>query len=120
MSKISFHGSLETGDQERVTSVLKAWAGGPLQVKVGRIGVEIVFEQPALYLFCHEASTGHDTSPFYLLEGSVLGPLDEAEARLRHLCKLCQDSAVAASIDYVQVDEEGEWLSEELTLVTDL
>jgi hypothetical protein len=117
MDTIAFYGSIATADSELASGVLREWLETTaLDIKVGRIGVEIVFEDAGFYLYCYEAAAEPGQAASYLLEGHLEGALDEARARLERLVALFRARSVEARIDYVQVDENGDWLGEELSV----
>lgn len=116
MSRISFHGSLETGDAAVVEALLRAWLGADgLAMRVKRPGPEVVFEENGFYLYCYEAGAGVAPA-FYLLEGHQDGTLDAARERLTVLHRLCQQRGVECSLEWVQVGDAGDELSEQFTL----
>src|SRR5262249_37316623 len=90
VAKVAFYGSIRTSDADEVSLLLQDWLETHrLQIEVGRLGVEIVYEDEELYIYCHEAGTEPGMRSFYLVEGHVAGTLDNAAARLRELMKLC-------------------------------
>jgi hypothetical protein len=109
MDRIAFYGNLETGDCEAVTLLLRDWLKTEqLDVKVGRVGLEIVYEVEGFYLYCHEAGSQPGQAPFYLLEGHLDGTLDVANARLKELARLCAERNIGCGFEYVQVNEDGD------------
>jgi hypothetical protein len=117
MDRIAFYGNLKTCDSEVVSRLLRDWLKtGQLDVQVGRVGVEIVHEVEGFYLYCHEAGTQPGRAPFYLLEGHLEGTLDAANARLKELARLCAERNLGCSFEYVQVNEDGDEVSEQFTV----
>ncbi|MBZ4422973.1 hypothetical protein [Myxococcus sp. RHSTA-1-4] len=117
MDRIAFYGTLETGDSEAVSRLLRDWLRTErLDMKVGRVGVEIVHEVEGFYLYCHETGSQPGMAPFYLLEGHLDGTLDTASARLKELARLCAERSIGRSLEYVQVNEDGDELSEQFTV----
>jgi hypothetical protein len=117
MDRIAFYGTLETGDFEAVSRLLRDWLKAErLDMRVGRVGVEIVHEMEGFYLYCHEAGSQPGMAPFYLLEGHLDGTLDTANGRLKELARLCAQRNIDCSFDYAQVNEEGDEVSEQFTV----
>ena len=117
MDTIAFYGSIATADAELTSGVLREWLETTaLDIKVGRIGVEIVFKGEGRYLYCYETAAERGQAASYLLEGHLEGTLDEARGRLEWLVALFRARSVEARFDYVRVDENGDWLGEELSV----
>jgi hypothetical protein len=120
VERASFHGTIETGDADAVTLVLQNWLKTEnLDIRIGRLGVEIVHEDEGLYLYCYEAAAAPADAPFYLLEGRADGALDETGARLQELMKLCRARSIECSAEYVALDETDEEVGEEFTVKLD-
>lgn len=117
MEKIAFYGNITTGDAEAVSRLLRDWLKTEqIDVQLGHVGVEIVYEGEGFYLYCHEAGTSPGRAPFYLLEGHQEGTLGAANARLRELARLCAERNLGGSFEYVQVNEHGDEVSEQFTV----
>ena len=117
MDRIAFYGNIKTGDSEAVSRLLRDWLKTEqLDLQVGRVGVEIVHEDEGLYVYCHEAGAQPGRAPFYLLEGHQDGTLDAANARLRELALLCAERNLGCGFEYVQVNEDGDEVSEQFTV----
>jgi hypothetical protein len=113
VNRTSFSGVLETGDAQLVAGVLGAWAkAGALEAKVRLGGIEISHEDARLSLYCHDDSVPPGQPPAFLLEGSMAGPVEEAKASLIELREAFKARQVAASLEYVEVDEAGQTVGE--------
>jgi hypothetical protein len=120
VERAAFHGTIGSGDAEAVTVLLQDWLKTEkLDIDSGRVGVEIVYEEDGLYVYCHEAGTDPGVPPFYLLEGRADGTLDETSARLQELMKLCRGRDIECSAEYVALDEADEELGEEFSVKLD-
>lgn len=117
MDRVSFYGSIKTGDRQIVARLLGDWVKSrELDVRIRLSGVEIVYEDEAVYLYCYEAAIDPGQKPFYLLEGNMAGTLDDANARLSQLLQSCKERGIACTLDYVLVNENGDQVGEELSL----
>ncbi|MFI9507023.1 hypothetical protein [Nocardia sp. NPDC052566] len=114
MQRIEFAGILETSNREAVESAMSRWLGTDLRMEDEYGAFEKSYEDDSLYVYCHEAPLGDDT--FYLLEGSIDGPITNSVARLRSLATICRESGLDHEIDYTEVDSAGKSLSEEKTI----
>lgn len=114
MQRIEFAGTLETGNRETVESAISCWLNTDLRMEDEYGAFEKVYEDDSLYVYCHEAPLGDDT--FYLLEGSIDGPVADAVARLHSLAAICRSCGLDHEIDYTEVDSDGKPVSEEKTI----
>ena len=120
MERAAVHGTIGTGDADAVTHLLRYWLKTEkLDIDIGRLGVEIVYEDEGLYLYCYEAATDPGMSPFYLLEGRADGDLDSMDARMKELVKLCRERNIECSAEYVALDEAGEEVGDEFSVKLD-
>jgi len=117
MPRIAFYGVLHTGDPFLIADVLGAWVkAGKLPHKVRLGGVEMTHEDAGVYLYCHEDSVAPERPPQFLLEGHREGTLDEARAALVVLRDALGARQVPAKLEYVEVDEDGQELSDQFSL----
>ncbi|MBZ4413222.1 hypothetical protein K8640_33885 [Myxococcus sp. XM-1-1-1] len=117
MDKFTFTGSFETDDAQVLSRLLQDGFKIPEpRTRVGRVGVEMVSESDGFYLFCHEAATRPGNPPRYLLEGSMSGALSPTRDRLQRLATLARERKVSMDLEFVQVNEEGDELSEPVIL----
>jgi len=108
----AFYGTIYTGDLEVLRTILQQWLGPEsLDTKIRLSGEELTYESENLYVYCHNA-VGQTDNPRYLLEGNTSVGLDETSRRLKELLKLCQGHNVVCSLEYVEVNEAGEEVSE--------
>lgn len=114
MNRTAFYGTIYSGDFEVVKSILEKWLGPEvLDVKMRLSGEEITYETEEFYLYCHNAIGSEGVTPFYLLEGNTSSGLDDTKHRLEKLLSLCTAEEVEASFEYVEVNDDGEEVSEE-------
>ncbi|HEY5959798.1 MAG TPA: hypothetical protein VIV60_24760 [Polyangiaceae bacterium] len=114
MERIAYYGRIETGDQRLVAQLLRSWTRtSDLREKLGNVGYEFVYEATGFYLFCHEAGTEAGIAPHFLLEGHIDGTLGQAQLLLQQLHRQCMHEHVRSSLEYVQVDDDGNELSEQ-------
>lgn len=118
MNRTAFYGTLYTGDFEVVQRLLQAWLGAEnLNVKIRLSGEEITTEEnDDFYLYCHNALGSQGTTPYYLLEGNTSAGPDATRQRLEGLLNLCREQGVNCSLEYVEVNEDGDEVSEQFLL----
>lgn len=117
MDRVAYYGDIDTGDPQVVTRLIQDWLKTEkLSIQVGHVGVEIVYEDEGFYLFCHEAASRPGRAPWYLLEGHMDRTLEAAKAQLRELLLLCRAHDLECSLEYVQVNEDGDEVSEQFTV----
>jgi hypothetical protein len=113
MDKVAFYGSIKTDDHEVMSELLRDWVKArEIHVRIRLLGVEISYEDEGIYLYCHESSPP-GMERFFLLEGHMFGTLAETHARLRELSRACEGRGVACRLEYVQVNDDGDQVSEE-------
>jgi hypothetical protein len=118
VNRTAFYGTLYTGELEAVQSLLQAWLGaGTLNLKIRLSGEEITTEEnDDFYLYCHNAMGSQGNTPYYLLEGNTSAGLDDTRQRLEGLLNLCKEQGVACDLEYVEVNEDGDEVSEQFQL----
>ena len=117
MDMIAFYGHIETDDSKGLSRLLGAWVETrELALKIGRLGVEFVYEDGPFYLYCSEAASGPGIAPSFLLEGHLAGTLEGAELRLRQLSQLCESASLSCRLEYVQVNAAGDEVSEQFSV----
>lgn len=117
MAKTEFHGSIETGDAALIAAALREWLGtNALDEKVRLSGVEMVHEDESSYVYCYDSLATGGRPASHLIEGHLQLAPAEARARFVQLVSSLGARGVSSSVDYVEVDEEGEWLGEEETV----
>jgi hypothetical protein len=111
----SFHGSIETGNPEIVEQILRSWLStDDLRIRPRR-GWETHYETDDFELLCYEASPDNPPN-YFLLEGHIDGAVEAAVSRLHELAEQCRNAKLEFSIDYEEVDADGNPLSEEHTI----
>ncbi|MEU1995198.1 GyrI-like domain-containing protein [Nocardia gamkensis] len=115
MAITSYHGTFYTESPEIIEQILRSWLSkNDLQMKPHR-GFQMHYETDGFELYCYDA--GGPEAPFYfLLEGRIEDAPDTATTRLRDLADLSRNAGLEFSIDYEQVDSEGNPLSAEKTI----
>jgi hypothetical protein len=117
MNRVAFYGTIRTADHEVVAELLRDWLKiENLDIKIRIVGVEITFENDTIYLYAHLATASPPGKQFFLLEGNIVATLDVANARLQQLLQLCRGNNVSCDLEYEEVDEEGNLVSEEFTV----
>lgn len=117
MNRIAFYGSLWTSDYTVVVDLIGKWVKTThLDIKLRLSGEEIVYEDERFYLYCYNAVSSEGVDPSFLLEGNLAGTLDEAGLMLQELAQLCTNHYVAGDFEYVEVNEEGDEVSEQCSL----
>ena len=100
--------------------VLRDWLGSATLVfKVTREGLSTLHqdEDDSRYLYCHSDAREDATLPDdYLAEGYLRLPRQQAERRYADLIARLRTAGVEASLDFVEVDEDGGQIGEEVTL----
>jgi hypothetical protein len=114
MNRISFYGTIYSGDFEVVKRILEEWLEPEaLKVKIRLSGEEITYETEEFYLYCHNALGSEGVTPYYLLEGNTSLGLDGTRDRLEALLSLCKSENVVGTFEYVEVNDDGDQVSEE-------
>jgi hypothetical protein len=117
MNRTAFYGTIYSGDFEVIKRILEKWLGPEvLDVKIRLSGEEITYETEEFYLYCYNAIGSEGVTPYYLLEGNTTVGLDETRHRLENLLSLCKAENLAATFEYVEVNDAGEEVSEEFRL----
>ncbi|MFD3703352.1 hypothetical protein ACFWUP_09415 [Nocardia sp. NPDC058658] len=98
-----------------MTTILKLWVGGAVNIKIGRVGYELTYEGEMMDIFCHEDRASSGGRFTYLIEGTLTESVD-AEGCLGKLARLCLDAGLTYSIDYVPIGMEGVPLGDEKVL----
>ncbi|MFI5780504.1 hypothetical protein [Nocardia sp. NPDC051570] len=115
MSRTSFHGSFETSSPEAVEGVLRSWLStDDLRMRLRR-GWETHYETEGFEVLCYEESP-QTSSEGFLLEGHIDGMVDAAASRLQELAEHCRNVKLEFTIDYEEVDLEGNPLSGERSI----
>jgi hypothetical protein len=113
VAKIALYGNIRSSNHTVISSLLTEWLGAQkLDVKVRLGGAELVYEDANTYVYCHSEATG----PLYLLEGHTTGTLDDAKALLQRLLQLCKKRSLVGRFEYVQVNEDGDEVSDQFTV----
>jgi hypothetical protein len=117
VNRTAFYGRIFSGDPEVVTRLLETWIGREqLKVKVRLSGEEMQYEDERMSIYCQNAAGAQGGSPNYLLEGNTSATLGETGVMLQRLLDICRNAGVAATFEYVEVNEDGEEVSEEFYL----
>ncbi|MBF6165053.1 hypothetical protein IU486_09740 [Streptomyces gardneri] len=115
MTITSYHGTFYTDRPEVMEQILRAWvAKQALQMKPHR-GFQVHYETDGFELYCYDAG-GPEAPIYFLLEGRIEDAADSAADRLRNLAEHSRNAGLEFSIDYEEVDAEGNPLSAEKTL----
>ncbi|MET8877013.1 hypothetical protein [Nocardia sp. NPDC004604] len=80
-----------------------------------RRGWETHYESDGFELLCYEADPQNPPN-YFLLEGHIDDTVDAAVSRLHELAEQCRGANLEFSIDYEEVDADGNPLSEEHTI----
>ncbi|WP_157777522.1 hypothetical protein [Nocardia terpenica] len=115
MAITSYHGSIETDSPEAVEQILRAWLSTDDLRMQARRGWETRYETDGFEMLCYEASPQNPPN-YFLLEGQIDGTVDNAASQLRKLAEHCRTAGVGFSVDYEEVDADGNPLSEERTI----
>ena len=114
MNRIAFYGSLWTGDYKAVVRLMGEWVKSPhLDIKLRISGEEISYEDERLYLYCYNAVSTEGIKPSFLIEGNMAMTLDKAKLMLQDLKKLCIKYHFESNFEYVEVNEDGDEISEQ-------
>ena len=116
MREIRFCGSIETSDPEKIRTVIKEWLKvESLDLRVRKEGWSVVYEDDHFYLYCYEVFSHH--SQYFLIEGREhQSTLELTRLRLLEIINICRVRQIEGIIDYVEVDENNNEVSEELTV----
>lgn len=115
-NRSAFVGCIETGDFGLVRSVLEAWFGAPLKVKVKLTGEQLTFDDDSRSLYCYRAYTTNPNYDEFLIEGRVNQGLAECRTRLESLIAAFQSRGVTSGFDYNEIDEAGGTAGEQHSL----
>ncbi|WP_040776356.1 hypothetical protein [Nocardia pneumoniae] len=115
MAITSYHGTFYTDSPEIMEQILRSWLSvDDLQMKPHR-GFQMHYETDGFELYCYDAG-GPGGPTYFLLEGRIEDTPDIATARLGKLAEHSRNVGLEFSIDYEEVDEEGNPLTAEKTL----
>jgi hypothetical protein len=116
MKEISFCGSIETADPEKIRTVLKEWLKAEsLDFRVRMEGWSVVYEDDRFYLYCYEA--GSRDGYYFLMEGREQhSTLEMTRVRLLEMVNICRVREIECIIDYSEIDEKNRRTSEEFTV----
>jgi hypothetical protein len=113
MLQTNFYGRISSGDAAVVRALLQAWlCTDGLSEKLKLSGEQFVYEAEAIYVYSHAAAG----MAHFLLEGHRGAGLDETRAWLQQLSDACAARGVAATLEYVAVDQVGQEISDQYTL----
>ncbi|MBF6332782.1 hypothetical protein [Nocardia transvalensis] len=114
MPTTSYRGTISTDNPEIVERILRLWLSADLRMKL-RHGWETRFETEDFELFCYEV-TPRTAREFFLLEGDIHGTPESAVSKLEGLAEQCRNADIRFSIEYEEVDADGNPLTEEKTI----
>ncbi|MFG1794422.1 hypothetical protein [Nocardia sp. NPDC049149] len=114
MQKVSFQGSINRGNATAVQTALSSWLDSDLTMKVHYAGFETTFEDDTISIYCYQAYADNDV--LFLLEGSMQSELPTAAAKLESLAQICRESQLDCTVDYSEVDEDDDPISDEFTI----
>ena len=113
MPQASFYGRIASDDVGVVRELLRAWLDtSRLDEKLKLSGEQLVYESDDVYVYAHAA----DGAAQFLLEGHRKSGVDETRSWLQELFERCAASGVAATLEYVAVDDAGQEIGEQYTL----
>lgn len=116
-NRTDFSGILHSGASETVLSVLGEWLKtDDLNAKQRISGLEIVYEDKNIYMYCYEDSDKLRNQEKFILEGHAEFDPDQTRIILERLFRLCQAAEMRCVLEYVEVDEDGEEIGEELRI----
>lgn len=116
-NRTDFSGILHSGVSETVLSILGEWLKTEeLNAKQRISGLEIVYEDKDIYVYCHEDSDKLNNQEKFILEGHTEFDPDQTRIILDRLFRLCQAAELRCVLEYVEVDEDGEEISEEFRI----
>jgi hypothetical protein len=111
MIQTNFYGRLVSSDVAVVRQLLQTWLGTErLAEKLKLTGDQLVYEDERVYVY---ASAAMAAAPAFLVEGHVLAGLAEAGPWLQRLLAGCVARGVDAALEYVEVDGDGQEISEQ-------
>jgi hypothetical protein len=113
MNETAFYGLICSGDPETVRKLLGNWLGTDVALKIRLLGEEIVHEQNDFYLYAHTAFHTAGEQRNFLLEGHTKDGPEETKQRLEKLVQLCKAEGVKCECEYVQVDQDGNEISDQ-------
>lgn len=112
MDRAAFYGSIYSGDDQVVAAIFREWLKtDALDIKLRLGGVEIVYDY-GLYLYSYNAAPQEGVPASFLIEGNTSGTLEQVRAQLQQLLQLCKERSLDANFEYVQIDAEGDELSD--------
>ena len=115
-NRSAFVGCIETGDFGLVRSVLEAWFGAPLKVKVKLTGEQLTSDDGTRSIYCYRAFTTNPSYEEFLIEGRVNLDLEECRKQLETLVAAFNSHGVTSGFDYHEIDEAGETSGEQHSL----
>lgn len=115
-NRSAFVGGIETGDFGLVHSVLEAWFGAPLKVKVKLTGEQLTYDDDVRSLYCYRAYTTNPAYEEFLVHGRVNLGLAACRQQLEALIAAFKSHNVTCGFDYNEIDEAGETSGEQHSL----
>ncbi|MGK8524490.1 hypothetical protein ACRS6B_24370 [Nocardia asteroides] len=115
MATTAYHGTFYTDSPQTIEQILRSWLSEvALQMKPHR-GFQLRYGTDGFELYCYDAE-GPGGPAYFLLEGHIGDAPDIADTRLRDLAEHARSAGLEFTIDYEEVDEEGNALSAERSL----
>lgn len=115
-NRSAFIGGIESGDFGLIRSVLEAWFGAPLRVKVKLTGEQLTSDDGDRPLYCYRAYTTNPAYDEFLIEGRFSLGLEECRKQLEALIAAFKSHGVTSGFDYHEIDEAGDISGEQLSL----
>lgn len=116
-NRTDFSGILHSGAAETILSILGEWLKTEdLNARQRISGLEITYEDKTIYVYCYEASDKSRNREKFILEGHTEFDPDQTRIILERLFRLCQAAELRCVLEYVEVDEDGEEISEEFRI----
>ncbi|MEU4342309.1 hypothetical protein AB0H00_13735 [Nocardia sp. NPDC023852] len=115
MSITSYHGTFYTDSPEIVEHILRSWLSiNDLQMRPHR-RFQVYYETDGFELYCYDAG-GLGAPTYFLLEGHIDGLTEVAVGRFLNLAEHCRSAGLEFSVDYEEVDADGNPLRAEKTI----
>jgi hypothetical protein len=115
MSRIRATATIDTTDGRLISQILSTWLElqDDLPVRFRMFGFQLEYETDEIELYCYEATN----TTYSLLEASLYGKsIKDAETSLTKLATVCQDKTINWQIEYIEEDENGTEIGEELSI----